>query len=604
MRSTLTGVVLAAVLPFVPAHVVNEIGPAEAVGDPVIAAAGDIACDPADSDFNGGSGRDGDCEQAATAALLAQINPAAVLPLGDNQYYCGGYSAFLQSYNLSWGQFLARTYPAVGNHEYLTSGGTGCNGSNEGAAGYFSYYSNAAMVGAPDQLFYSYDIGSWHLIALNSNCSSAGGCGPSSAQGQWLAADLAANPAACTLAYWHIPVWSSGGRDSSNMASITQQLYDAGVDVVLTGHDHIYERFAPQDAQSQPDPVNGIRAFVVGTGGANHTTLVTAKPNSEVRNASAYGVLKLTLHSTSYDWAFVPVPGQTFTDSGAQACHGPDDPPPARRTTNTLGPWIPAGGSLKNSPAIGAPGLVGTASVFARGGDDAVWTGTYADEWQGWTSLGGITIAGPAASSRSATTTDVFATGADNAEWWRSKNNGTWSPWTSLGGSTADGPAAASWSSTRIDLFRRGLDDQLWHRAYSNGSWGAWTSLGGVLTSAPAVASLASGVLDVAARGADGAAWVRSFRANSWGPWTKVGGILVGQPSLATRAGNELDLFAVGTDGQLWNIIRDDQGWAGPFRPLGGLHAAGPGTALSTTGGVIAIAGLGVDYQLWFNRAT
>ena len=600
-QSVIIGIVLAALLPFVPAHVVSEVRPAQAANDPVIAAAGDIACDPADADFNGGSGQNEDCEQAATAALLSQINPDAVLPLGDNQYYCGGYNAFLQSYNVSWGQFLAKTYPAVGNHEYLTSGGTDCSA---GAAGYFGYYSNAAMVGAANQLYYSYDIGSWHLVALNSNCASVGGCGPTSPQGQWLAADLAANAGSCSLAYWHIPVWSSGGRDSSNMLSITQQLYNAGVDVVLTGHDHIYERFAPQNAQSQPDPAQGIRAFVVGTGGANHTSLAATMPNSEVRNATAYGVLKLTLHSESYDWAFVPVAGQAFTDSGSQACHRPDDPPPARRTTNQLGPWIAAGGTLKDSPAVVAPAMEGTASVFARGGDDAVWTGNYADVWQGWSSLGGVTIAGPAASTRTPTTTDVFATGADNAVWWRTRTNATWSSWTSLGGLSAAGPAAASWNSNRIDLFAKGLDDQLWTRVFNGSSWGAWTPLGGVLTSAPAVASVATGRLDVAARGGDGAAWVRSFTGNSWGPWTRVGGILVGQPSLATRAGDELDLFAVGTDGQLWNIIRDDQGWTGPFKPLGGLHAAGPGVALSTTGGVIAIAALGVDYQLWFNRAS
>jgi hypothetical protein len=330
-QSVIIGIALAALLPFVPAHVVSDVTPAQAVSDPVIAAAGDIACDPADPDFNGGSGQNDDCMQAATAALLSQIDPDAVLPLGDNQYYCGGYNAFLQSYNLSWGQHLPKTYPAVGNHEYLTSGGTDCS---SGAAGYFSYYSNAAKVGASNQLYYSYDIGSWHLIALNSNCASAGGCGPTSPQGQWLAADLVANDAPCTLAYWHIPVWSSGGRDSSNMASITQQLYNAGADVVLTGHDHVYERFAPQNPQGQPDPGKGIRAFVVGTGGANHTPFAATMPNSEVRNASAYGVLKMTLHGGSYDWSFVPVAGQSFTDSGSQTCHnysGSPLPPPDPR---------------------------------------------------------------------------------------------------------------------------------------------------------------------------------------------------------------------------------------------------------------------------------
>ena len=610
-RTILIGVVFAAMLPFAPAHVAGEVAaaPTGAAGDPVIAAAGDIACDPADGDFNGGIGRNGDCEQAATAALISQINPDAVLPLGDNQYYCAGYSAFLQSYNLSWGQFLSKTYPAVGNHEYLTAGGTnggtGCDASNAGAAGHYQYYSGAAKVGAPNELWYSYDVGAWHLIALNSNCSSAGGCGVTSPQGQWLAADLAAHPNQCSLAYWHIPLWSSGGRDSPNSASLTQQLYNAGVDVVLTGHDHTYERFAPQNAQGQADPANGIRAFVVGTGGANHTSFPVTAPNSEVRNSTTYGVLKLTLHSTSYDWEFVPVAGQSFTDAGSYACHNDGGTsPPGRRTTNQLGAWIPAGGTLKDSPAIVAPGVAGSASVFARGSDDAVWTGIYTSQWQGWTSLGGVTIAGPAASSRSSTTTDVFAVGTDNAVWWRSKSGGTWSTWTSLGGLTTAGPAAASWSNSRIDLFARGLDNQLWHRAYSGGSWSSWESLGGELTSAPAVASTGVGKLDVAARGTDGAAWVRSFGGSTWGSWVKVGGVLVGQPALATRTNNELDLFAVGTDGQLWNIIRDQQGWTGPFQLLGGLHAAPPGAALTTSAGVITIAGHGVDNQLWLNRAS
>ena len=600
-RTILTGVVVAAVLPFVPAPVVGEVQPAIAAGDPVIAAAGDIACDPTNSNFNGGNGGTSSCAQAATAALLSQINPDAVLPLGDNQYYCGGYSAFVQSYNLHWGQFLSRTYPSVGNHEYLTSGGTDCNAGNAGASGYYRYYSNAARVGASNQLYYSYDIGTWHLIALNSNCSSAGGCGASSPQGQWLAADLAAHRTACTLAYWHIPVWSSGGRNSSNMASITQTLYNAGVDVVLTSHDHTYERFAPQNAQGQADPARGIRAFVVGTGGANHTSFVSTMANSEVRNDKTFGVLKMTLHSNSYDWQFVPVAGQSFTDTGSQACHGSSAPAPP---TLSLGSWTAAGGSLKDSPAVVAPGVSGSAQVFARGADDAVWTGTYNNRWNGWTPLGGVTIASPAASSRGAGKLDVFAVGADNAVWWRSYSSGKWTDWSSLGGLTTDGLAAASWSSSRIDLFARGLDNQLWHRAYSAGKWGRWESLGGELTSAPAVTSTAAGKLDLAARGADGAAWVRSFSGSTWGQWRSVGGIIVGQPAIATRPAQGLDLFAVGIDGQLWNIVRDQQGWRGPFQLLGGLHAAAPGAALTTSAGVITIAGHGVDDQLWLNRGS
>ncbi len=294
--------------------------PPVTTGDPVIAAAGDIACDPSNSSFNGGNGSGSSCRQASTAVQLN--NAAAVLLLGDNQYYCGGLSAYLQSYDLSWGKFKSITHPSIGNHEYLTSGGTGCDSSNLNGAGYFNYFGQAA--GQQGKGYYSYDVGTWHLIALNSNCSQAGGCSSTSPQGQWLASDLAAHTNACTLAYWHIPVWSSGGRASQNMASITQQLYNANVDVVLTGHDHIYERFAPQNAASQPDSTRGIQSFVVGTGGANHTSIATIMPNSVVRNANTFGVIKMTLHPTSYDWSFQPsqfTGNGTFIDSGTMNCH-------------------------------------------------------------------------------------------------------------------------------------------------------------------------------------------------------------------------------------------------------------------------------------------
>jgi hypothetical protein len=232
---------------------------ASASGDPVIAAAGDIACDPTNSNFNGGQGKSGACQQLATYNVTQQINPVAVLPLGDNQYYCGGYQAFLQSYALSWGKVLSKTYPSVGNHEFLTQGGTGCDSSNQGAAGYYRYYANAADEGNVGQGWYSFNEGNWHLIALNSNCGNAGGCGTSSAQYKWLAADLAANQNHCLLAYWHIPLFSSGGRANGNSRPFWNLLYAAHADVVLNGHDHIYERFALQNPSGQLDNTNGIR---------------------------------------------------------------------------------------------------------------------------------------------------------------------------------------------------------------------------------------------------------------------------------------------------------------------------------------------------------
>src|SRR5262249_33889322 len=152
--------------------------------DPVIAVAGDIACDPANSSFNGGNGSSNSCREMYTSNLLLNAGLSAVLTLGDTQYYCGGYSAFLQSYDPSWGRVKSITHPAVGNHEYLTSGGTDCTAANAGAAGYFNYFGSAA--GQPGQGYYSFDIGTWHIIALNSNCGDAGGCSATSPQGQWL----------------------------------------------------------------------------------------------------------------------------------------------------------------------------------------------------------------------------------------------------------------------------------------------------------------------------------------------------------------------------------------------------------------------------------
>jgi acid phosphatase type 7 len=290
-----------------------------AASDPVIAAAGDIACDPTNSNFNGGNGSSSSCRQRYTSDLLVNGNFAAVIALGDNQYYCGGYSAFLQSYALSWGRVKSITHPAVGNHEYLTSGGTGCDPTNTGAAGYFKYF--GASAGDPTKGYYSLNIGAWHVVALNSNCSSAGGCGSTSPQYKWLQADLAAHRTTCTLAYWHIPLYSSGGRSASNMQKLWQVLYDNNADLVLEGHDHIYERFAPQNATALLDKARGLRSFIVGTGGANHTSVTSVAANSEVRNASTYGILKLTLHASSYDWQFVHEAGKTFTDSGTTSCH-------------------------------------------------------------------------------------------------------------------------------------------------------------------------------------------------------------------------------------------------------------------------------------------
>jgi IPT/TIG domain-containing protein len=285
--------------------------------DPVIAAAGDIACDPIDSPYNDGQGTTKACRQLFTSNLLVGAGLSGVLPLGDDQYECAGLAAFDQVYDVTWGRLKSITHPVPGNHEYQTTGGTGCDASGT-ASGYFAYFGAAA--GDATRGYYSYDIGSWHLIALNSNCPQVGGCGAGSQEELWLRADLAAHANFCTLAYWHYPRFSSSG-DIQGSSVFWDDLYAAGADVVLSGHKHNYERFAPQSPQAVADPSFGIREFVVGTGGKDHQGFNTPDPNSEVRDSSSFGVLDLTLHPTSYDWQFVPVAGQSFSDNGSASCH-------------------------------------------------------------------------------------------------------------------------------------------------------------------------------------------------------------------------------------------------------------------------------------------
>jgi acid phosphatase type 7 len=283
--------------------------PRAQTGDPVIATAGDIACDPAAPSFNGGVGTATECRMAATSDLLLGVGLVAVLPLGDTQYERGALGAFQQSYAPSWGRVKSISRPAVGNHEYQTAD----------AVDYFTYFGAAA--GDPARGYYSFDVGAWHLIALNANCPHVGGCGTGLAQEQWLRADLAAHPAACTLAYWHQPRFSSGlhGNDATYTA-FWQALYDYRADVVLNGHDHLYERFALQDPNGVATSA-GIRQFTVGTGGRSHYAVTTVQPNSEVRNTDTFGVLLLTLRAGGYDWRFRPEAGKTFTDSGTETCH-------------------------------------------------------------------------------------------------------------------------------------------------------------------------------------------------------------------------------------------------------------------------------------------
>jgi len=291
--------------------------------DPVIAAAGDIACDPADpvtSDT---------CHQQATSDLLVGAGLAAVLPLGDIQYDSASYANILGAYHPTWGRVKDISHPVLGNHE--SSG-----------MGYFDYFNGVGVsdgrAGTRGEGWYSFDVGTWHLVALNSNCtrpddtSDTVDCGIGSEQERWLRADLAAHPASCTLAFWHHPRYSSG-HDGSNTftQAFWDALQDAQAEIVLSGHSHDYERFAPLDGNGNLDPAGGIRQLVVGTGGAFFTGLSSQITYSEVAQNTTFGVLKLTLRPDSYSWTFVPEAGKTFTDSGTTMCHGlvAAPPPPA-----------------------------------------------------------------------------------------------------------------------------------------------------------------------------------------------------------------------------------------------------------------------------------
>lgn len=285
--------------------------------DPVIAAAGDIACDPASRLYNGGVGVPRYCRQKLSSDLLLRSDLARVLVVGDAQYEQGTLAQFRQSFEPSWGRAKHLISPVPGNHEYYTAG----------AAGYFDYFNGEGAPTGPagdrDKGYYSYDVGSWHIVALNSECASVGGCDADSPQGRWLRADLAAHPAACTLAYWHGPRFTSGryGDQSEAVRPLFDAAYAAGVDVVLSGHEHFYERFGPQDGEGRADPARGVRQFTVGMGGKGPHGFVTVAPNSEFRTASVIGVLELTLREGAYEWRLVRAPRSSVADSGSGPCH-------------------------------------------------------------------------------------------------------------------------------------------------------------------------------------------------------------------------------------------------------------------------------------------
>jgi hypothetical protein len=270
-------------------------------GSAVLLAAGDIAeCD-----------HEGD---EATAKILADYPQATIQTLGDNAYQHGTAEEFEQCYDPTWGQFKDRTMPATGNHDEAT----------KNAQGYSDYFGSQG--GPYDKYYYSYDLGAWHVVVLNSDCWRVDGCDIDDPQAEWLRKDLEQHDAFCTLAVWHRPPFSSGRygdpEDTARVRPLWRVINEEGVDVLLTGHEHSYERFAPMDADGKRDDTQGVRLFVVGTGGGNlrdfeNDPLTT----TEARQDDTWGVLKLDLKPSSYDWEFLPVAGSSFSDSGTGSCH-------------------------------------------------------------------------------------------------------------------------------------------------------------------------------------------------------------------------------------------------------------------------------------------
>jgi hypothetical protein len=279
--------------------------PTQAPSVGTVGIAGDIACSAADN----ATATARRCHQMATSDLLRSVG--IVITTGDNQYERGELSEFEKSYAASWGRFLDKTYPSVGNHDYLTPE----------ASGYFSYF--GARAGDPAEGWYAFDYAGWHFIALNSNCTPAGGCGPSSPQVRWLKGDLAKSTARCTVAFWHKPRWASGQyADDDRYAAFWQTLYEGNAEIVLNGHDHNYQRYAPLDPRGVRDDARGLRQYIVGTGGRSHYPVLDGPiPNREAADDTTFGILELTLHDGAYDWRFVPEAGDTYHDRGSGVCH-------------------------------------------------------------------------------------------------------------------------------------------------------------------------------------------------------------------------------------------------------------------------------------------
>lgn len=294
------------------------LAPASARAAPVIAAAGDIACPPSHPAFNGGHGTEAQCVQARTARMLVGGGYAAVLPLGDLMYSAPTLNDFRGVYRHTWGRVKRKTHPAPGNHEYEVPD----------ARGYFDYFNGRGdthgRAGRRGAGWYSFEVGRWHLVALNSNCGEVG-CGPRSSQVRWLKRDLRRRPKhRCVLAYWHHPRFSSGfyGNEEPT-GTFWRILFRADADVILNGHDHVYERFAPQTPTGVRDDRRGIVQFTVGTGGRSLFPIGPARGNSEVQIAGRFGILRMQLGGEDFSWRFLSAPGDESLDQGRQHCTPP-----------------------------------------------------------------------------------------------------------------------------------------------------------------------------------------------------------------------------------------------------------------------------------------
>ncbi len=268
---------------------------APAPAEVLVAAAGDIACDP------DATPAAGECRDAATARLISSWSPAAVLALGDTQYVSGSLTDFQRAYDATWGAFQSVTYPAAGNHEYLTAG----------AQGYHDYF--GARAGGDDG-YYAVDVNGWRLYSINAECLEV----DCAAERAWMVADVRANPRSCQLMFMHRPLYSSGSHESSAPKRFWAVGYNNAFELALAGHDHLYERFAPMDHRGNV-VAGGIRSFVVGTGGKSLFGAGAGETGSQVRFAKNYGALLLTLRPDSYDWEFRTISGATI-DSGSGVC--------------------------------------------------------------------------------------------------------------------------------------------------------------------------------------------------------------------------------------------------------------------------------------------